>query len=82
MVFLLRVKNDRTGSVGWQFWEERVNKKFVLGHKYLRAQQLSTGLLFYQPQTPVIAMIKANKIITEAISHFLTLIAHSFLFKL
>jgi hypothetical protein len=36
-------------------------------------QKLSLGKLIYQPQTPLTAMIKANKIITEAVIHFLSL---------
>jgi hypothetical protein len=31
----------------------------------------------YQPQSPVIAMIKVNKMITEAVTHFLIVIIFS-----
>jgi len=39
-------------------------------HGYEKKQQVSPGRLFYQPQTPVIAMIKAKRMITEAVNHF------------
>jgi hypothetical protein len=82
MILRKRVGNDRIDSIDWQFWKERINEKFVARrHICTKTQQLSTGQLFYQPQTPVIAMIKANKIITEAARHFLTLITHSLLLK-
>jgi hypothetical protein len=34
--------------------------------------------LFYQPQTPVMAMIKAKRTIAEAVNHFLIVMIFSF----
>jgi len=53
--------------------EGKINGKFLAGLQHMRESQS-----FYQPQTPAIAMIKAKRMMAEAVNHFLIFIFLSF----
>jgi len=55
-----------------------LNEPWV-GHSFIQVDDsIHTHGFLYQPQTPVIAMIKEKKIITEAVSHFLIFMDRTF----